>query len=61
MRSLLGYLGYDNVTLDVQDTLLPVQITDDPALVINIRGAGTERLLIYDVPEAAEAQRREAP
>lgn len=47
VRSLLGYLGYDNVTLDVQDTLLPVQISDDPALVINIRGAGTERLLAH--------------
>jgi spoIIIJ-associated protein len=47
VRILLGYLGYDNVTLDVQDSLLPVQMTDDPALVINIRGSGTDRLLAH--------------
>jgi len=47
VRTLLGHLGYDNVTLEVQDTLMPVPVDDEAALVVGIRGPGTERLLAH--------------
>jgi spoIIIJ-associated protein len=42
---MLGLLGYEQVTFDVRDTLLPESLEEERSLVLSIRGPGTERLL----------------
>lgn len=43
---LLDLLGYENVTLEKLNSLLPIEIADqDKSLILSINGPGTERLL----------------
>lgn len=42
---LLGHLGYEDVTLSVKESLLPVKMEDEQSLVLSIGGPTTERLL----------------
>jgi len=45
---LLELLGCTNITIERQDTLLPVDIEDEESFVLSIRADGAERLLRHD-------------
>jgi spoIIIJ-associated protein len=43
--TMLGLLGYEDLSFDAQTTLLPEAIEGEESLVLSIQGSGTDRLL----------------
>jgi spoIIIJ-associated protein len=45
---MVRLMGFEDATVEVGEALLPSDMEDDEALVLSIRGRGTDRLLAYD-------------
>jgi spoIIIJ-associated protein len=48
LEPMLALLGYEDVTIEQTDTLLPLELQEEQSLVLTIRGTGVERLLADD-------------